>query len=157
MVRLDSGALRASGALGPAGPHGRRSDGRLALGLRELRCELALVLPWERCPGGALRVLPAGTRWEERNKATIRGFRWRQRDADHTATGKRPFPCILRRDRMWMKAAGAMTDAASGFCHGAWQRTGVAAHRSEFLAMWIGAREVAFDDAKSALIIEHCR
>jgi hypothetical protein len=43
-------------------------------------------------------VLPAGTRWEERNKATIRGFCLRPRDADHVATGKRPFPCNLGRD-----------------------------------------------------------
>jgi len=48
-------------------------------------------------------MLPAGTRWVERNKASILPFRWRPRDADHTATGKRPFPSIFGRDRLPMK------------------------------------------------------
>ena len=74
---------------------------------------------WETCSGGALRVLPAGTRWEERNKATIRGFRWRPRDADHTAIGKRPFPSIFGRDRLPLKRQEARSMRRREFIAGA--------------------------------------
>jgi hypothetical protein len=42
------------------------------------------------------------------DKATIRGFCWRPRDADHTATGKRPFPRIPDRGRLPRSAHGRL-------------------------------------------------